>query len=178
MKVVIPQSLDLIIDSNEQDPLLFPDQFVWWRYPDHVHTIRLNKIRERLPFGDYAFKGLANVACVERKGCLSEINKNLLSRDRRRANAAFRKLVEGSKHPFLWLDFTIGMALNDKYVDNPSRTLDILYHYAASRGLSIIWAGPGTTTYGRTMAGEQVVRLLWNTIWHEAELAAVPGGPK
>lgn len=177
MRVPVPKKITVCVDTREKHPLIFPPKLPWWRYPDEFSILEVDTKSVELPFGDYCLDGFANVCCVERKGSLREIATNLLTKDRRRADAAFVRLVEGSRHPYLLLDFTLGQLRPSRYCDNPHRVLDVLLHYSALRGLSILWSGSGNTVYGRTLVGEMILRVLWNTVWREAELAAQPGGP-
>lgn len=161
----------ILQDSREKVPLLFPNSISLlpptWNIQQSPSSRQALLTVEKITLttGDYALKGFESVCLVERKGAVSEVCKNCLTREgRRKFASACQRLSLACSFPVLLLEGDI-----PSYCDADPRTqtppgagLDALLRMVADYGLHLLTI-PRTTSAGRYTVGEWVARLLINT---------------
>lgn len=163
MSSPFPHQVTVLIDERERKPLEFPKSLWWWSPARHEHLLRVRTVVKRLRTGDYAIRGYRDVVLVERKGSLSELAKNLFTRDVSRFRAALDRLQRECRHPTLLLDMSAQLRAS-RYARNPDQIIDGITREAIQRGLHLLWLPP--TSRG-TRTGELVLRWMWQCIYLE-----------
>ena len=102
-----PDKVTVLIDDREKFPILFPGYVRWFSDPHSPHLIHVLTEKRRLVVGDYLLHECPDGCVVERKGSAVELAGNLVTSDRRRAVAAFRRLCSRCRRPVLVCDFSI-----------------------------------------------------------------------
>lgn len=156
----MPKSLTVLIDSREKLPLLFPARLV--HYDAHGRGALVDIVTDRatLAAGDYALRGYEAAGLVERKGSAQEVIGNLLTRDRRRATVAFRRLVAQTRRPALLLDFPVSEWFPTTPDKDHGLALCELMRLASVEGLTVLLTGKARAPTPRRRVGELVLRFL------------------
>jgi hypothetical protein len=159
---VIPPGLDILVDTRERKPLLFPATTLWHEHRSgKPQLVSLEAVRREMWAGDYAIDGHEDTVLIERKGSLQELHGNFFSRDYRRAQAAFQKLIEATENAYLLLDITPSeMWTPTEYVPEPIRVFDALCGTIQKFGLRLVYAGHCKKPPARRKLGEQLVHLM------------------
>lgn len=162
----IPRTLHVEVDTRENLPALFPDQFIWYpeTNPNLKRTIPVYTHRVTLVTGDYRLQGRES-AVVERKGRVSELHNNLFGPNR---PTFLRALDRLALIPCAWLlcDFSPRDFLRPtSYCERPRHVLDELLRACESRRIRLMLAGPYKTLAGRRALGDLILRLLLNASW-------------
>lgn len=155
------RKLTVIIDSREKKgyELPFPTNMqVHLRRSKLPTLVRVNTTVETLDAGDYTLKGFRDVVLVETKRSAREVADNLLTKDYRRASAAFERFKAASKYPLLVCEF--GMA--ELFTEDKKRPglVDGLCHEVARLGVSFFFAGPRSALDARRRTAEFVLRMM------------------
>lgn len=157
-----PRRVSVAIDTREQKELKFPGLIRWWPPDGESAIVRLDEEDVKLPTADHVLMEWPDVACVERKGSMREVQTNLLTRDWKR----FRKVLDRmAQFPYscVFLDFsTTQLWASSRAVKNPERVLDALMRECTVRGISVLWVPPGREP---RHSGELVVRWLLNAVY-------------
>lgn len=166
MKRLPPACIPVLVDSREQNPLLFPPYLRW--YDGMVaHNTKVVVSTQQLEAGDYAVWGFEDVVAVERKGSLDELAKNLLTADYSRQVRAFKKL-QGATFRYLLVELTPKQAATPGYSPrDPCLIRSRLYDQLAAFGLSLLWVPPTKSVHERTTVGAHVLQLMWSHIWND-----------
>lgn len=159
---MIPQGLDILVDIHEKKPIIFPATTLWHEHrTDKPALVSLETIRREMYAGDYAIDGHEDTVLIERKGSLRELHGNFFSRDYRRAQAAFQKLIESTEIAYLLLDISpADMWKPSEHVPEPVRVFDALCSTIQKLGLRLIYAGHCKKPPARRKLGEQLVHLM------------------
>lgn len=161
--------IHLLKDSNEQFPLQFPETMYVTGLDGERKLYAVEVTKMRLVFGDYAIKDWEHLACVERKGSIEELRKNLFDRkDKKRAKKAFDKLEDGTKFKYLLADFTPA----NFYATNPNLlwcdvVQDAFIRELQKRNIQLIWLPRLADASNRRQIGEIIVRILYNHVLTE-----------
>lgn len=176
-----PRSVTVLIDNREKEPLTFPSTVDFHQTRGQKpSTIFVKTKKIRMPEGDYALLDHEDDAIIERKGSLRELSNNFMGDDRKRAIAAFQRLVEATEHPYLLIEESIsGLLTPTPYVLQPQIILDDLLDFVQSRGIQLLFVGSCRASAARRHLGEFVVRLLLShTLRHKVgpvDLMAIVG---
>lgn len=143
-----PQSIFLL------DPKALPTKRV-----GVAHTLSFNRIR--MPTADYGVRGYHGLCLVERKGRLSELARNVLTREgRRKFIAECERLRASCKRPVLLIEGSLSTHLQDrKFGCDPWLAVDAYQRICVEYGIEIVHAPLPTLT-----VGEYIARLLINTV--------------
>lgn len=95
-------NLDIIVDTREQTPWDFSDQFAQDKYYDFTAN------RGTLKTGDYSLKGLEDIFVIERKASSAEIAQNITED---RFEKEFQRLVN-YKYKFVICEFDMRDVMN------------------------------------------------------------------
>jgi hypothetical protein len=161
MRFVVPKTVTVIWDSNEQYPILFPETILWHsERGSKGKIIRVLKKKKRLLTGDYCLEGYEKGCVIERKGSLDELHKNLLTKDYKRFMKAFGRLVE-CELPILLLDLSpLEMFRPTYHTPNPAQVFDALVQLLVKTRVSLWYAGHCKTDNARRILGGQLVHLM------------------
>lgn len=168
--IYVPPVVELVVlvDKAEKRPLPFPPEYFWTFGRGARMTRRTFKVKTEsmhLPYGDYLLKGFETVAGVERKGSVSELAMNHLTKDRGRYERALGKLIKGVRYPYLLLEMPAGSFMTDPYVADTNEVMNNVAMTTAWKGLRVMAWHVGNTTAARMNVGLQVVRWLWAHAW-------------
>lgn len=156
-------NLTILIDTREQQPLSFPANIVMRRPSDGKPTsYRVRTEKHTLSEGDYALAGYEGCCLIERKGQISEVYQNVMSKDLPRFIRAIDRMAAACDHPMLLLEATLSqLGQPTKLCPEPQVALDTLQRLCAERGITFFLA-PGNSTRYRVATGELVARTLIN----------------
>lgn len=161
--------LKVVVDTRENDPLLFPDTLLWYPGPKRATKPTLFKIEvidEALDRGDYAIKGYEDYAGGERKRVL-ELAANLFTEDAPRFNRAWARFLT-LPHKFLIVDTAWkDLYKPSRYFDHPEQAIDTIQRLAVEHGVSILYGGNASSVKDRKRFGGEVARVLWNAVYLE-----------
>lgn len=154
------RQIEIVIDSREKVPLLFPA------------TLRVNDVgrvlatsRSTLQTGDYSLAGSPTGCVVERKGSISEIASNLLSPDKARQLRAFDRLASCAC-PILVVEQAPSDFLRpSKYVPDPAAALDALLSALLPRRIAFWPVGNCAAPTRRRLLGELLAHVM--VCWEE-----------
>lgn len=152
--------LEILVDTREKEPLLFPETLRFWsKGKPALLAIRTSKVA--LPTGDYALKHYEHICLVERKGSVGELCSNLCTKDRTRQFAAFQRLADECRVPYLLLESSLSeIQKSSRYAKNPDLALQHLFRAIRRFGFHVIFGGRLRSVLSRRAAGEFVARLL------------------
>lgn len=169
-----PKSFTVLVDTRERYPFLFPSSVVWYPYctASLGYTVEIKTKREELSFGDYCLEGHEHVVCIEKKGSLSELTGNLLTKDRNRAVRAFQRLADAVQHPYLFLE--MGMAelfpaRPSDYEGNPELILDSLFDILHKLKIGCHLVGKPRSNPARRRVGTYAIHLLLNAVLRHSD---------
>lgn len=157
-----PNKLTVNIDTRENFPVLFPEYLEWYpsrRSTSPVH-IPVDRRKVRLLVGDYRLAEFPKCCIIERKASASELTKNLLSTDHGRFSAAFQRLVDGCRYPYLLIDDNISRITLPSEHAHPAAALDALFRLCATSGVRLLWVGNARTRKARRLLGATLLRLM------------------
>jgi len=150
------KTLTVLVDTREQRPLMFPATLSLFGRPT-----ALQSKRRKLATGDYALVGAEQIALIERKAGVRELQKNLLTRDKRRTRRALDRLAAEAKYPILLLESNVqSLLLPTKHVPEPGPVLQHLFNECAQRGIAVVLVGECKFPTKRRLVGELAVRLM------------------
>lgn len=160
-----PKHVVVLVDSREAYPLRFPASFIWFptRNQKPSYRILVDTKIVTLPAGDYALEGFSRTAIVERKGCLSELVKNIFSRDRARFLRALTRLRDATSRAYLLLEETPAGLLPSRptpYQGNPDCCVDELVRLLLQYNLNFLFVGRNRSLGSRRKLGLFVLKLL------------------
>lgn len=146
-----PRTLTVRVDYREKlrYRIRFPTNVRWW-FNGASCLVAVKVAIAQLDTGDYAVYDRKErcVACIEKKGSMSELRTNLLTADHRRLVAEWRRLqlipYRGVLLTFPWRDFFHATM----YVPEPVRILDRLQRDCARFGLDLLICPPGKDNRG------------------------------
>lgn len=165
MRRCYPSTIRVVRDSAEQRPLPFPGSLHWRDRYDRPVLLRVQPVKKSLWTGDYALDGTwakdkagKFYALVERKGAMTELNTNFLTKDwDRRFKNCMDRLAEEAYHSLLFLDLRPeSLMLTTQYVKDPKRVLDKMFRECTSRGIEVMIVPPSNGS----RSGELVLRWL------------------
>jgi len=161
-----PGRITVLVDRREQKPIEFPPVFTWWSPGNRSHLMRVQVVggpgsKLTLPTGDYAIRGYEREVLVERKGCWSELCKNLFTNDSSRFKAALTRLKNETACPVLLLDMPLRTRAS-QWVREPDQVLDGIFREARRRELDVLWLPPSRTPRAH---GERLLRYMWQAIY-------------
>ena len=111
--------------------------------------------------GDYTLEGHEETCIVERKGSLTELATNLLMDDYRRADAAFSRLSNSTRNPYLLVECSAAeLRTRSKYVHEPARVVDALAAMMERYKLRLILCGRCNTITQKRTVGDMILRLM------------------
>lgn len=146
-------TLPVTVDSRERQVLPFPDHLcIRLRRSKQPTLFKVRTAVDKMPAGDYTVAGFEDIVLVETKRSALEIEENLLGKDFRRADSAFRRLCNSTKWPLLVCEFS------QADLDEPVR--DALAWGIASYGLNVWFAGPRCARRARRSTADMVLRLM------------------
>ena len=149
-------TINLLVDSREKRPLLFPQTFSLW---GRRRIIQVEQTK--LDAGDYVVVGLENTTCCERKASLLEIRKNLLTTDLRRARAAFDRLAASCAFPILLLESSPQELMTPTVeVPRPGPLIQRLLDECTVRNMQLFLPGKCLYPAKRRMVGEILLRMM------------------
>ncbi len=165
MKYKPPKHVTILVDKQEQFPLLFPGSFIWFptRNKKPAYRILVDTKVVTLSAGDYALEGFEHTAIVERKGCLSEIVKNIFTRDRARFIRAIVRLRDATSRAYLLLEETPAGLLPShptQWQGNPDCCVDELVRLLIQYNLNFLFVGRNRSPGSRRKLGLFVLKLL------------------
>jgi len=158
----LPSQVTVLIDSQEQRPVPFPDYIKMW----HARSPkpRLIRVREkvvRLGAGDYTLKGHEHVTLMETKRSTRELQGNLFTKDYKRSCNAFERLSSNCTFPYLVLEIAPWeMFRKTAHVYEPERVFDALAWVVNRYGLRLWFSGTSRAPAARRCLGEQMVRVM------------------
>jgi ERCC4-type nuclease len=164
-----PTSVTVLIDANEQKPLLFPRSIMYYGNcgSRSGQRVRVQTKRKRLETGDYTLVGSEPLVLIERKGSIVELVSNFLTADRARALSAFDRLSAACEVPILLLEGSPSDLWSQCSVDRVlgrgleiERALDELCRIVVGNGLRLLWTGRCKTPTSRRHLGAFIVHLL------------------
>lgn len=165
-----PRTVTVGIDGNEQNPLLFPDSILWKPgIGEKTRRIKVVKKVHRFHKGDYRLEKYPETCVIERKHGIRELHTNLLTPDRTRAMAAFRRfstvdkpvlMLEGSLQEF-WStkEIWVGSPPTKVPVD-PAEVWGELMKVCRDFNFSVWFAGRADTVRSRQVLGEAALRMM------------------
>ena len=159
----IPKSLTVDVDDREKYPILFPRSMKYFDKFRKPHLIQLIIRKQRLRFGDYRLACDPRGCVVERKGSVSELANNLLTKDRPRTLRALHRLVKECRTPVLVLDIRLSdFFLNPRtpHQPPPSITICELFRVLQDLGIHLFIPGACKGTIIRRCLGEALVHLM------------------
>ena len=165
MKFVINQ------DDREKTPLVFPAHMtilcpLSLPIDRRTQTIELVVEKMRLETGDYLLKGHEKVTLLERKGSLTEVAGNCLTREgRRKFVECCRRLRASCERPILMLEGSPAILRSPiRGLEDvpPGVPFDALYRLLREYGIELLLL-PGTSLPQRQAMGEFVARVLVNS---------------
>lgn len=163
----------VLVDSREKKPLPIPGML---SFLDDAHpatrrrrqTVRIQSETRELKTGDYVLEGHEREVVVERKGAVSEILQNTLTKDRTRFVKALDRLASESTSPWVIMEGTpVDMVTPTRWCPDPHLACDSLQRLLLERSIGLILV-PTKNVSQRRAAGEFVARLLVNgahTAW-------------
>lgn len=158
----VPRSVELVVDSREKYPLLFPETITW--HPDRssdTKLIKLKVVEAKLDYGDYLLAKWPDKAVIERKGSLDELCQNLLTDDYARFTAALDRLIANCTAPYILLDASItDLWTPTAHCTEPAQVWDALCRTVVHRKIPLLWAGSAKLAGPRRILGGQIARLL------------------
>lgn len=174
MKLVVPKTLTILVDSREKNPLLFPKTMMW---SDHRGNQRLFDIiveRRTLITGDYQVGedeacyalGSPEACLAEKKGSLKELYDNTSTNDAPRFRRCLNRLAKAT-YAYLLLDFPTSQLDDDLYVKHPYEVLGKLFRAMRHRHIDLIWI-PATSPAARRRLGGILLHRMWNDLWESA----------
>jgi hypothetical protein len=165
VKKPLPKILTVLIDTREQNPLVFPSTLTWYNgNTRHLFTVRTAS--SKLPTGDYALAGFEDSSLCERKGSMGELRTNLLTKDRARWEGCIYRLTKECVFPWILLDIPQSERRRvTEYVPEPDKVLDALLLNVTTWGVPVYWVEPGKTPLTARHTGEFVVRKLWAGVY-------------
>lgn len=155
-----PDPLPITIDTREQVPILFPRHLL---LPDRSCEIILS--RDTAPFADYGVTGRFELAAMERKYRLRELERNMEDwRDKHRARRAFRRFAEGCQNRYLLLDMSISQMLPK---GEASASLTVFRVLQVVRGYGFHLLGPvsARSVDVRLRLGTLIALLFASHLW-------------
>jgi hypothetical protein len=168
----LPDKLVVLVDTREQKPLTFPKHLRWhlgWK----AHLFEVETVSVALRTGDYfirdAVKAGKQVAPAERKGCLSELQKNLLgTQDSFRFRRELIRLRDSTIRPILLFDFPVVDAFRTtQFVEKPDAVLDSALRACIQYSVLPIWIPRGQNPKTACRSGELLLRLMWANVYEE-----------
>lgn len=148
--------IQVIIDSREKRPLLFPATL---NFRGRLYTIET--IRRRLDAGDYMLEHAPQLAGIERKAGLREIHQNFLTTDSRRAHKALVRFAGAYEHPLLLLESSTSQLMTPtKYFPRPGGIVQQILDACADLKIGLLLVGRCAQTTTRRKAGELALRAL------------------
>jgi hypothetical protein len=125
--------------------------------------IKVETKKLALPIGDYLLEGFEDARVVERKGSVPELASNFLAGDdRRRAKAAFSRLVKGCRKPTLLLDFQVTQ-LYTKYKGPEGLLPSVFFREIEDLGVDLVFGGRCKVAASRRYLGLVVLHMLLET---------------
>lgn len=157
----------ILIDKREKTPLVFPEWIVMPLAPYKQTEVRLKTKVVTLDAGDYVLEGEESLCGIERKGHITEISKNLLTKkDRPRFLKAFDKLRDDFQRPILLIEGSPTQLLRPgKYAPEPELALSHLMRESTIRGIEFLVL-PSSTISTRRAVGIIAANLLIQTAVH------------
>ena len=177
----IPSKICILVDDREQKPLAFPPQVPHvdrFRFPKTVahydstagghrtHIIQVSHRTVHFPSfgleGDYCIEGFEIACMIERKGCMGEVGKNMLTKDFNRQDRALRRLASATYKPCIYLDFP----MTEQYLQLPDRRdrtdecLSQLFNVASRYGIAIFGGHGFRSSRAGYRAGAFVTQLM------------------
>lgn len=147
----------VVIDTREQNPLLFPPQLVLRGIRRDIKTRK-----KKCPAGDYYLEGYKKTCIVERKASVRELQKNLTdSKDRRRFKRATDALLKATDNPVIAVEGSVSALLTPtRHVRKPGHIIQKLLDMCVSRGIQVWFVGRCKSPTARRRAGELILRGL------------------
>ena len=163
----------ILVDDREKKPLLFPSTIVMLNphqppTSKKQVTVRIAAQKCRLETADYLIQGDDSVGGIERKGSISEIAQNCLTKDgRRKFLDCLKRLKDNFKYPILLFEGEIHKVQSARIhipgpKFNPGIAVDALMRLTLEYEVPI-YLMPCTTIAQRRATGEWAARLLINT---------------
>lgn len=167
MNLKPPRQVTVFIDDREQYPLLFPSSVVWYPYRTigDSFLIQVEHERRHLDEGDYCLLEYPACCGIERKATLSELTRNLLTKDCTRATNALERFAAHFDHPYLLIDDNVQalFPLNpNKYQADGELVVDALLAETLRLNIPIICCGRARSTSSRRRVGTYLVHLMLN----------------
>lgn len=158
----VPRKVTVLVDSNEQLPVPFPENVKFWHARARVPRLIQVKTRTtRLDAGDYALEGHEHVSLMETKRSVRELQGNLFTQDYRRACNAFQRLSSSCTFPYLVLEVAPWEILRpSNHVSQPDRVFDALCWVVNRYGLRLWFTGASRAQSARRALGEQMVHVM------------------
>ncbi|HCT51577.1 MAG TPA: hypothetical protein DF712_03875, partial [Balneola sp.] len=118
-------------------------------------------IKEQLETGDYQLQEDPMGTVIERKGSLSELSKNCITKDNKRFLSALDRLAE-ARNPILMAEGTPTNFLRpQRYVEKPEIVLDCLLKFLQERKIQLLLMPTGARCH-RQAFSDWCARLLIN----------------
>lgn len=147
--------IEVLSDTREQYPLPFPScvRLENTSSPGSFRTFPVRTTRSALKSGDYTLSGHESTVCIERKGSVSELIKNLSHpADSQRQVAALARLASSCACPALLLECPVSDLTSSALYRKPDDScliLSRLTRLIAVYNLHLFFAGRTTTAAGR-----------------------------
>ena len=122
-------------------------------------------VDQQLEVGDYQLGENPMGVVVERKGSLTELHQNCITKDSKRFIKSLDKLAQ-AKHPYLMVEGTpTNFFAFNRYVESPEVVVDVLTNLLTERNIQLIMMPTGAKSHRNAFAN-WVGRLLVNGyIW-------------
>ena len=126
-------------------------------------TIQLKVVRAKLATGDYALMGYEKLSLVERKGSITELYQNCLTKDKVRFEACLKRLSEESADPWVLVEGSPSSLFkpNRHLPVEPGTVIDGLQRLLMAYNVGLLLM-PAKSAGERRAAGEWVARRLIN----------------
>lgn len=155
-------TLTVVVDSREKNPLLFSNSFEWTDQRMKSRIVQVKTEVETVDAGDYYLRGYEDVVRIERKGSIAEVQQNLFGGDRGRAMRAFKKFQDSCEYPYLLIDESVvGMNRKSRYCKRPKMVQDFLYRELAVRRIGLLWLPQLTSVSGKKIVTDSLLRIMW-----------------
>ena len=152
-------NLLLLVDTREQNPLLFPKTVTY----HESGTIRRASVvvqKSKLSYGDYALENFRSACVIERKGSIMEVTSNCLTKDRARFEAALTRLATSCSHPVLFFEGdTRSLLRGTTRSDAAEFATDCLLQLLLQHKVQLLCCKTASFD-DRRLAGELVLRTL------------------
>lgn len=159
----VPSTITILIDTREKTPLLFPS---WIDFQidrtGETHHIKVETENVCMPAGDYTILGHDDVCIFETKRSLSELHKNVCTKDWTREQMALRRLSEACFYKYLLWEMTPSeLARQTTYIPSPSTVIDRWMQAIQRFDLRLMLSGTSVNGPGpRRKLGDLVIRTM------------------